>query len=209
MYDNIIHQFFPVSLYDGNAFWVSGHLQQNVFPTNGWWLNITNQIRCMVFDGGSGGRIVDYVQLDRMGTQRDLSGELSSIRTSKNKYPIWSPTPMKAFWMSSSGSMPEGVVDQIQISLDVLKSDDNDWTDNGLPRDSKAAAVANFTAFMNNPTVESNSMQVPFTPTAKIRQMNKWEANDPLVHYLVEDLNTIERATNNIVKPPPGHFRYV
>src|SRR6185295_11495510 len=47
------------------------------------------------------------------------------------------------------------------------------------------------------------SMQAPYTPTRKLYQNSTWQANDPLVHYTLEDLTDLER-TNNIqfVKPP-------
>jgi hypothetical protein len=46
-------------------------------------------------------------------------------------------------------------------------------------------------------------MQAPYTPTGKLYQNSTWQANDPLVHYTLEDLTDLKR-TNNIqfVKPP-------
>jgi hypothetical protein len=164
----------------------------------------------MVIDGGSGGRVVDYVQLNRLDTHRDLSDELSRLKTRKMQLPIWgiNLNTRTEFWMPSL-TLPEGVLHQIRISLDANLTDNTDWTDNGLPPDTKAAAIANFVGFMYNPTIESNSTQVPFTPTAKIRQMIKWEANDPLVHYLVDDLNYLDSSTNDIVQPPNAIFPLV
>ncbi len=48
----------------------------NYFPMPHWGLTITNRIRCMIIDGGVGGRVVDYVQLNGLNTYRDLSGEI-------------------------------------------------------------------------------------------------------------------------------------
>ena len=165
-----------------------------------WGLNITNNLRCIVMDGGSSGRVVDYVQLSRLDRVRDLTGETLGLA---NRLDVWNTNANTAtlYW-ATPGSMSQGVLKQIQISSGSIPTSDQDWAANGLPTANKASLIANFSAFLVSATVSSNVIQAPFTPTSKIRQMVKWQANDPLVHYLTEDLNYLDGVTNAIVQPP-------
>ena len=162
-----------------------------------WGLNITNKLRCVVIDGGPGGRVVDYVQLSALDSVRDLTAE--SLRLG-NKLDIWTPTTnTSTYWATPRLPMSQGVIQQIQISMGSVPVSANDWQNNGLAAGTKDSSIANFFAFMTASTVPSNTIQAPFTPTAKIRQMIQWQANDPLVHYLSADLTYLDNATNAIV----------
>ena len=200
----------PDSIQIGGAMYAAGTnstAQWNALPWDKlsdprWGLNITNNLRCIVMDGGPNGRVVDYVQLSRLDTVRDLTAE--SLRYA-NGLDVWTPTTnTTTYWASAALPMSEGVIQQIQISQGSVPTSATEWSDNGLSAGTKTNAIANFFAFMTAATVVSgsNTMQAPFTPTAKMRQMTKWQANDPLVHYLAEDLTYLDGVTNDIVKPP-------
>ena len=68
------------------------------------------------------------------------------------------------------------------------------------------AAVNGFNTWYQAPASGTNLIQVlPFTPTAKYSQTWTFQANDPLVHYTVGDLNDTsppcKGSTNSIVPP--------
>jgi len=198
---------YPVALNNGNLFW--GSIPANDLRQPGWDLRLTNNIRCMIFDGAvSGGRVVDYAQLNKMEAVRDLDGE---ILDKANGLGVWSTNRSSAYW----GGMPEGIVRQIGISMNSPTTSETDWSNQGLDPDTKTRQTSYFTDFMTQTTVESNKLQVPFSPTAKIRQLRKWEANDPLVHYMTDDLVPLSAgggggdaisafAEYEYVRPPNG-----
>jgi len=161
-----------------------------------WVLNITNNLRCIVMDGGLGGRVVDYVQLSRMDSQRNLTQE--TLQT--DRLDVWNEnTNASSYWSTSANPMSQGVLKQILISVGSMATSSSDWADNGLPSGTKAVSIAAFYNFMYSSTVASNTMLAPFTPTSKIYQLTKWQANDPLVHYLSDDLTYLDGITNVLV----------
>src|SRR4051794_11515609 len=61
-----------------------------------WGLNLTNRLRCIVMDGGVGGRVVDYVQLNHLEAVRNLTDETIN---KANKLDVWTLTPLAGqFW---------------------------------------------------------------------------------------------------------------
>jgi len=188
----VANTLYPVALNDGNLFWNS--IPSNDLRTPQWELDLAVNLRCIVFDGGVGGRVVDYVQLNGMEASRALDQE---IMYKANALGVWTTNMTTAFW----GGLPEGVARQISISMGAPGISETDWANQGLDPRTKDQQISYFADFMTRPTVESNRTQVPFTPTAKIRQLIKWEANDPLVHYLTDDLQNFG-ATNEYVYPP-------
>ena len=76
-----------------------------------------------------------------------------------------------------------------------------EWSNYGLNRNTKANEIEYFLGFMMNDTITSNTTQVPFTPTAKVYQTVKWQANDPLVHYLADDLGMTNHPPQLLTAP--------
>jgi hypothetical protein len=109
-----------------------------------------------------------------------------------------------------------GLLNQIFVSLgrNSLQGravSQQDWNNYGLQSQSvqdKTLAIATFQRFMGQPLTgvapyhanpngnsqyyvkmpPSTNMQAPFTVVAKIVYTNYWQANDPLVHYTLDDL---------------------
>lgn len=106
----------------------------------------------------------------------------------------------------------EGVRQQLFVSLGNRQVSQQDWNNYGLQNLSvqdKNLSIATFQRFMgqtvrvpgspyhSNPGGDpryyvkmppSTNMQAPFTAVAKIVFTNYWQANDPLVHYTLEDM---------------------
>jgi hypothetical protein len=182
--------------------------QSSDFTQPHWGLNITNRLRCFILDGGANGRVVDYVALNGLSTFRDLSGENDTNSTSLDATNMWSIQTGQSYW----GTMPIGVINQLEVSLSNTPSIDADWYNNvqGMSAPGvKDAAIDGFRAFMGlshaTNTVGSNSPALaPFTPAVERFQTLTWQADDPLVHYTVDDLLWVQAS--NIVERviPPG-----
>jgi hypothetical protein len=98
--------------------------------------------------------------------------------------------------------VPQGVINQINVSLGITGSA-GQWNSYGglnpvFGNDVEKAKVQ-FQRFLGVPLGTSafqfsdlpppvDVMQAPFTPTRQVFQTTSWAANDPLVHYRVEDL---------------------
>jgi len=180
---------------------------QDAFPNPGWVLDVTNNIRCIVFDGGvSGGRVVDYVQLAGLNTYRDLSAEMATPNNALGMTGLWS-TNLVSYLLGAGRLIPQGVVDQLEVSLGNQPSSDDLWAQNSNPlQPTRSDQIRAFQNFIYGSYVTNlGPVQVPFTPTAKYEQLINWQANDPLVHYLASDLN-YSLSGNQIQKvvPPNG-----
>jgi hypothetical protein len=66
----------------------------------------------------------------------------------------------------------------------------------------KDSQTAYFSSFMLNATVSTNVGEAPFIPTALFRQTMVRQANDPLVHYLTDDLRALNPSGPLFVFPP-------
>jgi hypothetical protein len=173
----------PLTSCGGTAFWDS--LPQNNLYQPQWGLSLTNNIRCYVMDSAAS-RVVDYVQLNLVPPARGLTDELRGHDTRN----VWDSNNKPKYWTWPGGptGLPEGINQQLNISMGSPALSATEWSDIGLPVNNKAFEIAYFSGFMQNTTISSNTTQVPFTPTAKFYSTLKWQANDPLVHYLAEDL---------------------
>ena len=163
-----------------------------------WQLYVTNNLRCYIMDGGSGGRVVDYVQLRLEAPVRNLTQETLN---QANTYGVWTQTPnTSTYWATAGAPISEGVIRQIQISEGAKVPpgpSDSEWQDASPPPASGSIKNSTdyFGAFLRNDDISSNYIQAPFTPTAKFSKTLLWEANDPFVHYLARDLAYKEGGT--------------
>src|SRR6056300_323195 len=118
----------------------------------------------------------------------------------------------------------EGVINQIFTSLDEIPVSQQLWNSfrargTGRDREESIDLFRTFLGFppkflsaqqlalgfqrLNDPR-KSFVRQVPFTPSLKKVIYNTWQANDPLVHYTVEDLTDLEgRAVRRDLVDPP------
>ena len=182
------------------------------FPQPQWGLNITNRIRCMILDGGVPGRVIDYVQLSGLNSYRDLAGEIYSSSLSVTN--VWITNLVSTFW--GNGTAPQGVNNQIYISMGMPDLGDSFWANNMLSPPigpTRQWAIDYFRAFLGfqplwNSGLQNTQlvMQVPFTPTSKKYQLLTWQANDPLVHYSLGDLTYAATNTLFTVTPPNAAF---
>jgi hypothetical protein len=211
--------FLPPSIYSTNSVRTgtflfvpdpldAGFENTTGYPLPRFGLILTNRLRFVMIDDTTG-RVIDYVQLDGMGGQRDLTGASELLGTDD-----WGPggtwdTNRSPIGSGNINSPLNGIENQITISqqappfqnpgyVTIVQS--NDWNSavtESMNFSSVAAAASSFNAFFNKDiTVNTNlSMQVPFTPTRTVCVYYTWQANDPLVHYTLPDLTDLIGST--------------
>ena len=180
------------------------------YPQPQWGLNITNRIRCMIFDGGPNGRVIDYVQLGGLDSYRNLTSEIQTPDTATGLNGLWSTNSGTTTYGSTP--LPAGLLNQIQISTGSDPVSETDWANNQLGgAQIRQSSIDSFRVFMkltplwNSGTVNTNlEVQLPFNPTAKRFQPLTWQVNDPLVHYLASDLNNLVISNTVFSLIPPN-----
>ena len=163
-------------------------------------LMTTNRLQAMILDGNN---VIDYVQLRGPINNRDLSAELADLdyAVGDNIYYQWSTN-------GPSAAPPNyGVLNQLAVSKNsALAPLGNSWINRppGMPSalgSSKEEEAAFFRGFFapsfqvstGGPTYVNTqtNVQAPYTPSRTIYDYTLWGANDPLVHYLANDLNYV------------------
>src|SRR5436309_1451591 len=172
------------------------------FPVPDLKLYITNRLvfALVAQDLNSVPRLVDFVNLDRMTGGMDIMRELVG-RT--NAFGDAGLHP-GSFWITNRAvakltSMTWGITNQIVVSTNdaLARGDWSSYSDDPTAGLDRPKAVDNFRKLLglppifdtSNTNVPYGTVQVPFTPTRKLDQKLSWQANDPLVHYHIEDLS--------------------
>jgi len=174
------------------------------FPQMG--LMVTNWSQAYILaKSGSVEHIVDYVHFSGPSRTRNLTTELADPRYpdgTGNHY-MWSTNAYPA--SNSGNSPPYGEANQIFVSrgvAGVTAPQGGTWSTapvdprvDTLPAAQAAAFGGMFTStwnYLGSTYVNTNyTMQAPYTPTRTMYDYTLWQANDPLVHYLVSDLNVV------------------
>lgn len=195
-----------------------------------WRLQLTNRFMFAVttdpLPGYPSGRVVDLVTLDRMiggfDVTRYMIGETNTLVVGSRGRRL----SHGDFWVTNrvggqSDTLPTvGITNQIFVSTnenDAI-SDWGDWTQDRLTGLQKQKAIDRFRIFMGLPPIfdtrrtnepPDQIIQVPFAPTRRLVQQQSWMANDPLVHYHIEDLASLYSETNNVTAVPPSYSQRV
>jgi hypothetical protein len=167
-------------------------------PQPHWGLTMTNNLQVIMVDHNTQ-RLIDYVQLMGPNSIRDISDEILTDDTN-------------GFWNTALyKGMPAGISQQYSTSQgqNILTVNNNYNTAlwGNTPQKTAYDGINGFriftmgaktflftyTGYMPDPTQmgmakTTNSMQMPYTPTATTVQDIVWQANDPLVHYMASDL---------------------
>jgi hypothetical protein len=190
----------------GTGTWDTTTKTPPVFPQFG--LMTTNCFQAYILERG---HIIDYVQLSGPNSSRNLTDEIQDKPSDPNFQ--HNLTGALLMWVTNSylnTGMPLGVADQIYVS--TMNPVDNSnvrqfWkAPPNMPSGFSqvpAAEAAFFKGFFapyyyynNKQYVNTNTVvQVPYTPTRTTWEYTSWQANDPLVHHLASDLNTVTRQT--------------
>ncbi len=175
-----------------------------------WTLHATNQLICAIIDEQAN-RIVDFVTLGNLRTVMNLTrelagrGQLTATGAPAEPANVWNTNRVGG--VNQPNVPMVGVENQMQISLGNLPISEAQWRSysqlsaEGLD---KPKSIDRFRLFCGEtPLVYTSererqqlraelgartAVQAPFSPTRKLYQDSTWQANDPLVHYLVTDL---------------------
>ncbi len=166
------------------------------FPEFG--LLVTNQLRLFMLDeSNSVYHVIDYVQFAGPQTALDLSSAIEDGNSTVVGYgsDMWSQAVNKQ-------GAPYGIVSQIVVSGQPITAyGGSSYWPNPTAAEAEIDGFATFMGFVepypgisqNNPVYESYVtnyvVQVPYTPVVTLSQYTSWQVNDPLVHYLTNDLN--------------------
>jgi hypothetical protein len=198
--------FTPVPGNSNLVVWETSPPGTSEFPVPTWVLNITNRLRYWLIDqSATPPRIVDFVNIADFSTRVDIMREL-----------LGAPTPGgnirgSIYWQTNrtGGSVSvsdptSGIQQQINTSLGDTAAI-SDWGSSSLAtigdvmRTNSVVAFARFVGvppsdnnmvalWSTNAGPTTNRWQTPFNPSRKIYQRVSWAANDPFVHYTVDDL---------------------
>ncbi len=154
-------------------------------------LNTTNKLRFVMLDHATG-RVIDYVHFDRAAISEDLAAELNELNAAPSG--VWNSNVV-----SASNLLPIGILTQFEISEGAIQISPAYWTIPGgtMPsQNSIQQAIAAFDNFLISSTGNTVA-QLPYTPSVLLIRNSSWQANDPLVHYTIEDLTDLN-STNNL-----------
>ncbi len=184
----------------------------NRFPVPDLGLGVTNRLVYVVIDREIN-RIVDFVNLDNMITQLDLMSELIG-----NQNPVAGGSSFNGqLWLTNRvnntiNTPTEGINLQLAISSGAPDVPDGVWRSAdqlAVSGQDKQKSIDFFLAFrgltpiFGTPFSEiqrqnrgSLEHQAPFSPSRKLFKTTSWQANDPLVHYTLQDLTDLQRQDN-------------
>jgi hypothetical protein len=180
-------------------------------------LTIYNRLQYIAIDTTTQ-RLVDFVNLDNLGTQLDLTEVMVGQQA------FGQASVEGSFWQTNrfrTDPLSVGIRNQINTSLGQGTLTNNaiwqNYNQNAVSGDDKQKSIDLFRVFVGlNPIYyprqqaqmqqelgNSIARQAPFTPTRKVLQTISWQVNDPLVHHMAEDLLDLEQTnTVQYVVPP-------
>ncbi|MFO1501832.1 MAG: hypothetical protein U1G07_26230, partial [Verrucomicrobiota bacterium] len=183
-----------------------------------WWISMTNRLQYILVDNNARPpRIIDFVNLDNLVTFMDVTRGLMGDTNASTRYfgdrpgnppetlgpgDMWRPDRPGG----SLDSPSIGVLNQIGVSIGIPYTGEGTWRNSSGQIQDKENAIEQFKLFMRGGGgLQSTVWQAPFTPSRRLYQKNSWEANDPLVHYMSEDLtDLVHIGTNLFARPLQG-----
>jgi hypothetical protein len=183
-----------------------------------WWLQLNSRLRFILVDTGvNPNRIVDYVNLASSDPPVDITYELMQNGGCSDTYnpPQPGPVPDGLLWCTNRVTplgLPFGTRLQIDVSRGLF---DADWKKaltvfpggSGLNDESAAKAFFAYNLLGRASPEYSQRLYVtnvfysPYNPTRNLYINTSWQANDPLVHYMIGDLqdNQNLQSTNRVL----------
>jgi hypothetical protein len=202
-YSRALDQFVPVTgVFETTA---------PAFYVPHWWLNLRTRLRFALIDTNAN-RIVDFVNLDSTEPPLDITDTL--MRDSPALYgqcgTNYTPSSSdSSMWCTNhypnqgDETLPTyGIMNQIIASWGGIQPDWNHALREFPLGLTKEGAIDFFRAQFDLPPLtyfdttfyKSTTFTTPFQPLRSIYLFTTWQANDPLVHYIVSDLTDLRRT---------------
>ena len=182
-----------------------------------WQLNLRTRLSFAVVDTGLN-RIVDYVNLDSTEDPLDITDALmhdtpSRYSSCASSGAYHEDTTLGSMWCTNrpgnsidNSVLTYGIMNQIAVSSTPELASHQIWNNsrNEFPAGmSKELAIAFFKGqFEPGYLRQSNTFAAPFNPFRNIYKVVEWEANDPLVHYTINDLRNLQRTNSFALDNP-------
>jgi hypothetical protein len=181
------------------------------FPIPKWSFTVTNRMTGVISEGNN---IIDFTLLSSNLTV-NLSDKLLS---GQDPIGLITPVSIRGIWNTNrptTGAPTDGIQRQIDISAGdpYYQLSTADWNSFSATRvlneNDKSNATAVFREFLKlppnpgqpqPPPNASLAMLAPFSPAAKLLVVSTWQANDPLVHHHISDVQS-DSPTNYYIRP--------
>jgi hypothetical protein len=172
------------------------------FPNPNLFIVTTNFLRCAILDVDQN-RILDYVSLGNFGSVFSITNELAPV---KRSVVTLGDQGIRSFFFPErqNNSLDEriptaGVTNQILFATIKPTTGDNLWRDYNYNVKDAGDGAEIFRGLLSGSTTNTttNTFYSPFEPSIGFVQTKSWQANDPLVHYTLDDLYD-PRATNQV-----------
>ena len=199
--------FFTANTNVGSNLYL-GFEQTGRFPLPDFQFAVTNRLRFILHDHDTQ-RVIDYVNIGGLIGARNLSAVLATVELDSTENALWSTNRVGGVGLENT---PLGIMNQIQVALGNL--DIPNWNNYGVGQaagTTKYKEIDQFRSFMGfvpiySPgTLNTNlTAVVPFTPTRRTSQYLSWQANDPFVHFLRQDLMSSDSSSSIRRELPNG-----
>jgi hypothetical protein len=183
IYSSVTRTFVPTNQ-------ILGALERGTFPNTQWVLTTTNRLRFFMFDDG---HLIDAVGLAPLVSGFNITEALHKMDQGGPN----NPTPVVSlpnYWATNrvGGAAPANdrvVTLGLNRQIERAMRGTPQWGASALIASKEAEGFRAFLASMNTATNVYTNWWVPFVPQQQLYQHFVWEANDPLVHHISEDLN--------------------
>lgn len=196
---------------------LTGRFERNgsQFPVPQWWLGLRTRLRFFLIDT-SANRIVDYVNLDNKGetfyVTDMLMRDTPSAEPQCRIYNNGETAQAGAFWCTNRQNnavdprIPSiGILNQMRVSQGQVITPAWPFNDtNKLAVDFFRAQFKLGPLYSSGPYSLTNVFYAPFSPTRDIHVFTSWQANDPLVHYMLGDLVSMNQTNRWDFAPTYG-----
>ncbi len=169
--------FFTNALITSNSFLPNDRIQRT-WPVHSWVLNITNHLFYALFDGSPtlGGALLDFVNLGPFGCSTNIS-QAVTLAAGSGGFGMSGSGP--AYWATGTANngMPLGMANQLMNSTITPQNNQTYLNNlNGIGTDTSLKCSS------------GSTFAPPLNPSTVTYQTEIWVANDPLVHYTIDDL---------------------
>jgi hypothetical protein len=170
----------------------------NIFPVPRLWLTAQVRLRYLLIDPGAN-RILDYVNLDAVEEPLDITHTLAEGGSCNGVFDGNIASLFCTNRMGNPNSAPQadnvsaltyGMKYQLDISMGNLNVLDDIWRRYSIETDDMVISQNRFRRRLLNQAGADAALEfsTPFNPDRTVRRYVSWQANDPLVHYTIEDL---------------------
>lgn len=184
---------FRVSMrYDTNNIFTGPY---DVFVTPKLACRTVMDIGCLMFDAEAkstttAGRIIDAASFGGTSAYFDINELLQGSKDSAGVSGTFTSTKRR-IWdtASAGGNRSAGVSNQINVSVNGNNIPDINsvWSPMFINLQARSNAILKY-AFFHRGLIETNRVQAPFTADTDLFQNYRWQANDPLLHYLPDQM---------------------